>query len=93
MPKNTTPEPVEGPGAKALDLSEAALKSNLLSQAATELKNRHVAEYEEIATALFAKAGLKRVRRLTPVERKRKQLEELAAELGVTLTETDDAEA
>jgi hypothetical protein len=79
MAKSTTPEPEEGV------VSEAALKSNLLSQAATELKNRHVAEYEVIATALFEKHGLKRVRRLSPEERKLKELHELAAELGLNV--------
>lgn len=62
-----------------------ALKNKLVGEAATELKKRHQAEFESIATALHAEYGLERVRRLTPTERKEQELLKLAKELGVAV--------
>lgn len=71
----------------------SALKNSLLSKALTELKLAHQGDFEKIAEGLFSDLGLKRARRLTPTERKRKQLAELATELGVDISSPRTAES
>lgn len=80
------------PAAKPIPegMTADSLKNKLVGEAATELKRRHQAEFEEIATALHAEYGLERVRRLTPRERKEAELQKLAAELGVSIVDTTE---
>lgn len=73
--------------AKMKPAEQAAVKNSLLGRASTILKSKHPDEYEAIATELFSNLGLERVRRLTPEERDRAELEKLANKLGVTITE------
>jgi hypothetical protein len=69
---------------------EAALKSSLYGQALTQLKGKHKDEFDSILAGLYNGKGLTYVPRLTPEERKRKELERLAAELGVIIANPED---
>lgn len=81
--KDLTPEKVAAMSPE----EQSTVKNSLLGQASTILRTRHADEFEQLASELFANLGLERVRRLSPEERKRKQLLELADELGVTVSD------
>jgi hypothetical protein len=72
---------------KAVDKADAdaALKSSLYGKALTTLKAKHKDEFDSILAGLYNEKGLTYNRRLSPEERKRKELNRLAAELGVTV--------
>lgn len=73
--------------------SDAALKSSLYGKALTALKVAHKDEFDSTLAGLYAEKGLTYTPRLTPQERKLKELKALAAELGVTITANDGVEA
>lgn len=68
---------------------DAALKSSLYGKALTTLKANHKEEFDSILAGLYNEKGLTYTPRLTPAERKLKELEFLAAELGVTIVRSD----
>jgi hypothetical protein len=72
--------------------TDAALKSSLYGKALTTLKATHKDEFDSILAGLYNEKGLTYTPRLTPQERKLKELKALAAELGVTITANDGAE-
>ena len=72
----------------------AKLKSSLYGKALTALAKAHKEEFDGILAGLYGAEGLTFTARLTPEERKRKELERLAAELGITLpAETEEVVA
>lgn len=69
--------------------ADAALKSSLYGKALTALKAKHKDEFDSILAGLYNGKGLNYVARLTPEERKRKELERLASELGLTVVPSE----
>jgi hypothetical protein len=68
----------------------AKLKSSLYGKALTALSKAHKQEFDATLADLYRAEGLTYTARLTPEERKRKQLDELAAELGVIIANPED---
>ncbi len=79
--------PVEETVEEKVADASGALKSSLYGKALTALKSAHKDEFDVILGDLYKSAGLTYEPRLTPEARKRKELERLAAELGVTIAE------
>ena len=69
------------------------LKSSLYGKALTALAKAHKDEFDATLGGLYAEQGLTYTPRLTPDERKRAELERLAAELGVTITPAETPSA
>jgi len=76
------------PAVKPADTNK--LKNALTGRAATELRKRHLEEFEQIAERLFKEAGLTRVRRLSKEEKDYNEYLRLKKQFAEGVPDTGD---